>query len=204
ADCTALEPARQACAARGDVASVHCLPASLASGVPDLVVADARHLRVRFPDTDALFLDPADGLTFSGPVTLAVTKAGDPLPCALASSPCTGQTGILACVDDLFAGGTCAAVPHEVFPHFTALPFANDYQALCSQPNPPCTGLAKDVRFTVDTAGNLLIPMDWRGVLVNRNAVPVPRLLRASTPLEAFEGSGQPIRIPDPAFLASF
>src|SRR5262249_28696082 len=172
-------------------------------GAPDLVVADARHLRVRFPDTDALFLDPADGLTFSGPATLAVTKAGDPLPCALASSPCSGQTAPLARVDDVCAGGTCAAGPHEVFPHFTALPFANDYQALCTEPNPPCTGLATDVRFTVDTAGNLLIPMDWRGVLVNRNAVPVPRLLRARTPPQAVERSRQPLPIPGPALPAA-
>src|SRR5439155_1539139 len=57
---------------------------------------------------------------------------------------------------------------------------------------------------TVDTAGNLLLPMDWRGVLVNPNAVPVPRLLRGSTPLEAFAGTGTPVRIPGAAFLASF
>ncbi|TMA47884.1 MAG: hypothetical protein E6J83_04050 [Deltaproteobacteria bacterium] len=190
------------------VASTTCLQANKPERPLDLEVVDAQHLRVRFPDTDTFFRDPTDALTFAGPATLAVTRAGDPLPCTLASHTCAEEAGrlpLLACVDDLFAtDGTCGTTPHPTFPHFTALPFANDYQALCTTPSPPCSGLTPDFRFTVDTAGNLLLPMDWRGVLVNRDAVPVPRLLRGSTPLEAFPRSGTPIRIPNAAFLGSF
>ena len=189
-------------------ASTTCIPANQPGRAGDLEVVDARHLRVRFPDTDAVFRDPTDALTFAGPATVAVTRAGDPLPCALASHTCAEEAGhlpLLACADDLFAtDGTCGTTPHPTFPHFTALPFANDYQAVCTTPSPPCTGLTPDFRFTTDTAGNLLLPMDWRGVLVNRDAVPVPRLLRGSTPLEAFARSGTPVRIPDAAFLGSF
>src|SRR5262245_2411732 len=46
--------------------------------------------------------------------------------------------------------------------------------------------------------------MDWRGVLVDADAVPVARLLRGSTTVEAFEGSGVPMRIPGGSFLASY
>src|SRR5207244_10497797 len=174
------------------------------------VLADAHALLPAgpCPDTHAVVRDRAAALTFAGPATVAVTRAGDPRPCALASHTCAEEAGhlpLLACADDLFAtDGTCGTTPHPTFPHFTALPFANDYRAVCTAPSPPCTGLTPDFRFTVDTAGNLLLPMDWRGVLVNRNAVPVPRLLRGSTPLEAFAGTGAPVRIPGPAFLASF
>ena len=138
-------------------------------------------------------------------MTLAVTRAPDPLPCGLVSRPCAGQAGLLACVDSLFAAdGTCGTTPDPTFPHFTALPFPNDYQALCTTPMSPCTGLRQELRFTVDTAGNLLIPMDWRGVLVNRDAVPVPRLLRGTTSLEAVAGTGTPIHVPGSAFLGSY
>jgi hypothetical protein len=194
-----------------------CFPANQPGQATDLEVVDAAHLRFRFPDTDASFDTTGDQLTFSGPATIAVTRATDPLPCALATHTCAEEQGVLstiACADDLFASdGTCSQTPHPTFPHSTALPFPNDYQALCKPPQPPagsgqalspCTGLRQEVRFTVDTAGNLLVPMDWRGVLVNRDAVPVPRLLRASLPIEAFRGTRTPIRIPGPAFLGSF
>jgi len=190
------------------VASTTCVPANQPGQVVDLEVVDTLHLRVRFPDTDAVFRAPSDALTFAGPATVAVTRAGDPLPCALASHTCAEEQdtlSLLACADELFAAdGNCSPTPHPIFPHFTALPFANDYQAVCTTPTPPCTGTTGDFRFTVDTAGNLLLPMDWRGVLVNRDLVPVPRLLRGSTPLEAMAGGGTPVRIPEAAFLGSF
>src|SRR5262249_50854901 len=53
-------------------------------------------------------------------------------------------------------------------------------------------------------AGNLLIPVDWSGVLVRRAEVPVARLLRASTVLEAFSGVLGTLRVPGPEFLESF
>src|SRR5262245_9829024 len=182
-----------------------CLPIDQLQQPIAVEVPDPQHLRFRFPDTDGLVRGATDALTLTGAATIAVTRATDPLPCALTRRPCAGQPGLLACVDSLFAAdGTCGTTPDPVFPHFTALPFPNDYQALCTTPSPPCTGLRQELRFTVDTAGNVLLPMDWRGILVNKDAVPVPRLLRASTQLEAIEGSGGLIRIPGPAFLASY
>src|SRR5262245_16434935 len=182
-----------------------CLVANQPEPPIDLVVLDAHHLRFRVPDTDGLVRGATDDLTLTGSATIAVTRAADPLPCALTTRPCSEQPGLLACVDTLFAtDGTCGTAPDSVFSHFTVLPFPNDYQALCTTPNPPCTGLTQDVRFTVDAAGNVLLPMDWRGILVNRDAVPVPRLLRASTPLEAIQGTGGSIHIPGPAFLGSY
>ena len=187
-------------------ASTTCLEANVPGGPIDVEVLDTQHLRFRFPDTDALVRDAADALTLTGPATITVTRAADPLPCGLVSQPCAVQQGLLACVDNLFAtDGTCDAVPESTFPHFAALPFANNYQALCTDPVPPCEPApVRDLRFTVDTDGNLLIPMDWRGVLVNHDAVPVPRLLRGSTPLEALAGTGLPLHIPSSAFLGSF
>jgi Tol biopolymer transport system component len=192
------------------VAKTTCIPGNPSGGAGGVEVVNAQHLHVGFPNTDEFFRDSTDGLTFTGPATVAVTRVGDPLPCDLATHSCTEEKetlSLIACVDELFAtDGTGGTTLHPTFPHFTALPVANDYQALCTTPNTPCgrTGLAANFRFTVDTAGNVLIPMDWRGVLVNRDAVPVPRLLRGSTPLEAFAGTGLPVRIPGPAFLGSF
>src|SRR5438046_129425 len=87
----------------------------LVSGVPSesaradrAVRPGARGLVFRFPDTDALLQDAADRRTLSGPVAIAVTPIADPLPCALASAPCTEQPNLLACVDQLFTDdGNC-------------------------------------------------------------------------------------------------
>ncbi|MFQ5473449.1 MAG: TolB family protein, partial [Dehalococcoidia bacterium] len=164
-----------------------------------------RYLRVRFPDTDALVGATSDDRTLTGPVTVAVTTTVVPLPCSLASSTCAETSGLLACIDELFeSDGSCAAVAHGVFPHFTALPPPNDYQSVCTTPSSPCTGTATEVRMTVDTDGNLLIPVDWRGILVRKAEVPVPRLLRAASSVDAFSGITAPIRIPNGAFVDSY
>jgi len=202
-NCAAVDTA--SCAARADVADAFCVTVNGGGGPVGLDRPDARTLRFRFPDSDAFLRDGNDDLTLTGPVTLAVSAAGAPLPCALASLPCNRAVGLRACVDALYAeNGTCNAQPQATFTHFTALPPPNDYQALCTDPSPPCTGLTDELRFTVDARGNLLIPMDWRGVRVDRDAVPVARLLRASSSIEAFEGRGAPIRIADLASLGSF
>lgn len=198
----------------------------------EVVERDAvRHLRFRFPDTDSVLRacsgganegDPCtvdgdcggggncvdgveDDITLTGPATIAVTSVEANLPCVLASSPCSEHPDIAACVDELFAiDGTCGTTPHETFSHFTALPPPNDYQALCETPNTPCTGAADEIRLTVDVQGNILVPMDWRGVLVRRNEVPLARLVRGSTSAEAFQGQGIPIRIPDVTAVGSY
>jgi Tol biopolymer transport system component len=204
-DCAAIAPALAQCAASAGV-SPQCLPLSVAAS--DVQVIDPHTLRFRFPDTSP-FLDSTTGLTFTGSATLAVTASGDALPCNLARQPCSAQPGLLACVDDLFAtDGTCGSTPHPVFGHFTALPFANDYQALCTGPTVTCTGRTRALQLTVDANGNVLLPMDWSGVLVHlagaQDAVPVPRTVRASLLAEAFRGTDVPIGIPDDAILGSF
>jgi Tol biopolymer transport system component len=208
ADCAGLESQRQGCAARPDVASAICVPMNPLAGTRDVEVLERegrRILRFRFPDTDPNLLEPDDDLTFAGPAAIAVTPVGAPLPCTLAASSCAAEPTLLACVDELFAvDGSCGRSLDPTFGHFTGLPPANDYQGVCEDPRPPCTGRLDDLRFAIDAAGNVLIPMDWRGVLIDRDAVPVARLLRANSDVEAFAGTGNPIRIPGPAFLASF
>ncbi|MGH7895196.1 MAG: hypothetical protein ACREQL_11050 [Candidatus Binatia bacterium] len=202
-NCAAVDTAT--CGALPTVDTATCLPVNGVGTPVSLERLDDNLLRFRFPDTDDLLLGASDDVTFAGPATIAVTALGAPLPCGLAGATCTGQTGLRACVDALFAGdNTCGTTPNATFPHFTALPPPNNYQAICTNPTPPCTGTVDDVRFTVDGAGNMLLPMDWRGILVDRDAVPVARLLRASSTVESFEGRGAPIIIPDLTVLASY
>jgi cysteine-rich repeat protein len=204
--CAALEAARSACESRTDVARATCIEVNRPGEPESIQRVDRRTLRFRFPDTDALLGEPADDLTLAGPAALAITSEGEPLPCELASQTCAARAGLTACVDRLFAeDGTCNSMPDATFAHFTALPPSNDYQAICTSPIPPCQPRPdRSLRFTIDAAGNLLVPMDWRGILVNRDAVPVARQLRARSDVEAFPGRGAPILIPDPSVLKSF
>src|SRR5262249_3048397 len=172
ADCRAVDlrscpaAAQPQCVSTGDI------------GPEELTRGDDGSLRFRFRPT-AGFLPP-DGL--SGPVVLAVTGVGAPVPCDLVSKSCAASSSeLLACVDSFFAeDGSCGTAPAAPFGQFTALPAPNDYQALCTAPASVCTGLGKRVLFTLDAAGNVLLPMDWRGVRVS-DAVPVARPLRSGT-----------------------
>jgi hypothetical protein len=97
---------RAACETTVGVGNVACVQAA----ENDLAIV-ARNgiprLSFRFPDTDAIFPPAADGRTLAGSATIAVTAAGAPLPCGLATSTCAATTGVLACVDDLYdADGT--------------------------------------------------------------------------------------------------
>jgi hypothetical protein len=176
-------------------------------GTQELEIADPSSLVFRFPDTDAELAPDDDDHTFSGPATIAVTPVSASLPFGLASARCADTAGLIACVDELYArDGTCettAAHIDPIFGHFTALPPANDYQALCTTAQTECTGLATEVRLTVDAQGHALIPMDWRGVLLRPYGIPVARLVRGDTTYEAFLGGG-PVQIPGRSFLASY
>ena len=195
ADCAAPEVAAQLATCQRDSRSP--LAVSCVSQPEAGLSNDAGMLTFRFPDTTALHA-PA-GL--AGPATIAVTDAAEPLPCALAraGATCAAQTGLLACVDDLYAAdGGCAPRADETFPHFTALPRPNDFQAACFTTTPPCTAFATSARATFDTAGNVLMPMNWQGVLLSQAGVPVPRIVAASfAPPVGFA-------IPDQVFLGSF
>ena len=199
-DCTGLGSC-------GGAASTVCLTA----GPTDLNVvveeSGERRLHFRFPDTDADLPPDGDDRTFTGPVTIAVTPRTDPLPCGLVAGTCTGQAGLTACLDDLYEiDGSCRKLVDFTFPHFTALPPPNRYDRVCTTPSVfdggPCVGDAAEVHLTVDTKGNLLIPVDWQGVLVP-SAIPVPRTLRGGSSVDAFSFSTGPIRLPGSDFVQS-
>ncbi|MCC6764982.1 MAG: PD40 domain-containing protein [Deltaproteobacteria bacterium] len=228
ADCDAITPYLEACA---DALTGGGGATCVAGAAAGLEMADhngQRFLSFRFPDTRAKctggtnagqFCTPMqpsdcpsgtctpgdDDDTLAGPAAIAVSAPGDPLPCGLATSPCTSQSGLLACVDDFYANdGACGtAVLLGTFPHFTALPPPNDYQSDCyalaatDDPPGPCNPTAPNLRFGVDSAGNLLLPVSWQGVLVP-SAVPVPRLLR--TRLLPW----LPFSVPDAVFFGSY
>jgi hypothetical protein len=134
------------------------------------------------------------------PAAIAVSSVGAPLPCGLATASCASQAGLIACVDEIFANdGACGtAAAHGTFTHFIALPPPNNFQTNCFSESPPCQlNPAGELRASADPSGNLLMPIDWQGVLVAAG-VPVPRLVRTriKPPL--------PFRVPDQVFVGSF
>lgn len=199
--CSAIESQRQQCVARPDLERVVCVATSASNTIQ---VIDPHLLRFAFPDTDALLGQANDDRTLAGPATIAISAASDPLPCGLAAQSCREATGLLACVDTLFTvDGTCGTSADATFGHFTALPPANDYQALCTSPVPPCTGTATEFRFALDRDGNILIPMDWRGILAGKG-IPIARQLRTTFAGPAFPGTTRAIRLPGSTFLSSY
>lgn len=211
-DCAALESERAACAADLAGGTVVCLPLATPPGSPaiEIVERESLRLRFRFPSTSGMVPGANADLTLSGPVTLAVTRRGAPLACGLATEPCDEQTGLVACIDELFRiDGTCDPAPDEQFSHFTALPHANDAKAVCVDPSPLCSARAQELRITADAAGNLLIPVDWSGVLLPRTAeeasrsLGIARLMSAMVAAEAFPGTGRALRVPNAKFLIS-
>src|SRR5262245_23852352 len=202
-DCTGFAAAARACELQLPGGTATCVTA----GPDDLAVVEVdgmRRLRFRLPNTA---VRPGGGdpdRTFTGPATIAVTRVEDPLPCELAFEPCADTLGLMACVDDLYLDdGSCGTVPGDPFGHFTALPAPNDFGALCSTPDPPCLGTAQQIRFAIDAAGNVLAPVDWSRVLVRNSGVPVPRLVQADLPIEAFAGSRVPLLLADDGPLGS-
>jgi hypothetical protein len=183
------------------VASATCVTAAAGDLTTRLDVDTGdRRFNFKFPDTDAILTPDGDDVTLAGPVAIAVTPVGEPPACGLATAPCSAQSGLIACVDQLYANdGACGtSVPHGQFTSFTALPPPNDYQADCFTNDPPCTGTATTVKAALDAAGNVLIPVGWGGVLVRDGSVPVPRLIRTRI------ASPLPFDVPDQVFLNSF
>lgn len=203
ADCAAMERARAACEAEPGVAGAACLEV----GAEQLRLDEregVRRLRFRFPDTDALVEGTDDDRTLAGPAALAVTRTDAPLPCDVARLGCNTPSDLIACVDELFVSdGTCDPRAHEIFTHFTALPPPNDFQRMCTGPAAICAGEKDAARLTIDTDGNLLVPVEWSGVLIDEQQQ-AARLLRGTVRTEAFPGSAAPLRVPGRAFLASY
>ncbi len=192
-----------------------CVPVNGPGDPVGIRVEGPGALQFRFPDTDAALGPPDDDLTFAGPAKLIASRRDRPLQCGLASQRCaslvgvTFAHGVVACIDELYAlDGTCRTAAGDVdatFGHFTALPPANDYQAMCAQASgTTCTGAEPKLRFTTDAVGNALVPMDYAGVLLRHNGVPIAQLSRLATDLEAFAGGGQAAALPGDGFLASY
>jgi Tol biopolymer transport system component len=203
-DCTTTLMAPLAdCGMQPGVASVTCLDGTTA-GLEIVERNGVRFLGFTFPDTDLLFDgDNLNDRTLAGPAAMAVSDPADPLPCGLVSAGCDTQADLRACVDDYFANdGACGtAIPHGTFPHFTALPPPNDYAAACFAEDiiggGPCNPTAPELRMAVDAEGNLLVPIDWQGILVPATT-PIPRLIGAR--FRSLLG----LTIPDQVFLGSF
>src|SRR6185295_6655275 len=199
ANCGAVD--LSACSGAPGVVSATCLTATPSTIVTRIDVdAGDRRLAFTFPDTDAILAPDGGDVTLAGPVAIGVTPAGAPPACGLATGACAGQGGLIACVDGLYANdGACGtSVANATFPSFTALPPPNDFQADCFASSPPCTATATTVRGALDSAGNVLFPMGWAGVLVADKSVPVPRLIRTRI------ASPLPFSIPDQVFLGSY
>jgi len=196
-DCLGVDTA--ACDAMPGVASAVCHTTPGLTTFDDVDLGD-RRLRFPFPSTDAEFPPSGDTRSLTGPTVIAVTPKTDPLPCQLATQTCSAQSGLLACVDELYVNdGACGTTKrNEVFPDFTALPTPNVFSSACFKDAPPCTATASEVRAAVDGDGNLLLPMAWQGVLTRDQGLPVPRLIRTrlKSPL--------PLTIPDQVFLDSY
>ncbi len=213
ANAVVVTPTTGGCAAMaGEISACQGeLGGGLASCIedPSLTLTPDR-LSLAFPTT-----------ALAGPVTVAVTPESQPLPCELASSRCAdlgAGAGLVACVDQLYSrDGTCetgSVNRHPDFPGLTSMPAANDFQDICTATHPSvtCNASGADVLFTTDAAGNVLVPIDWRGVLVEPRTLPIPRLVKATTSIAAFTGTppeanqtpGAPMEIPGPGFLQSF
>jgi Tol biopolymer transport system component len=209
ADCAAIE---DTCEATLDGGTVSCVPMFPLQGTPSVEVLqrEGRSLRLRFPNSAGMVPGGQSELTLSGPAAIAVTRRDEPLPCGLAVQPCSAHGGLTACVDVLYAvDGSCDPSPNDLFAHFTALPPPNDARGVCSDPSPICTARATGLQMTADAAGNLLIPMDWSGVLIPRTAAEaarslgIARLMEAMVAVEAFPATGRTLRIPSDAFMTS-
>src|SRR5262249_37314874 len=136
ADCSTLGKTLKQCGTQLGGGSASCVQVDPTMDPLALAIVDRNgqpRLSFRFPETDALLPPASDDRTFTGPATLAVTRQGDPLPCALAAASCASQTGLLACVDAFFTeDAACGVQPTQgSFGHFTALPPPNDFQADC-------------------------------------------------------------------------
>lgn len=213
-DCAGLD--LTGCEAEPAVGGAECREVNGLGEPVGLAVDEASEteLQFRFPDTDEFFADPndpqtaTDDRTLAGPMTIVVTRREASLPCQLAdpSQRCAdisvGTVGILACVDELFElDGTCRTQPENrnpTFGHFTALPPPNNFEAMVTNP-----GLT-EVRFTTDQAGNVLAPVDWAGVLLRLEGIPIPRLIRIGASIGAFSEAGAPVDIPADSFVASY
>ena len=149
-------------------------------------------------------------LVLTGPVTVAVTAAGAPLPCGLATAQCSNLQGVAlrACVDHLYEDQPCT-MRHATFPGVTALPSLKDFSRLCRPDSPgqpsPCRGDDPTLKFAIDAYGNILIPMDWSPIPCGPGQPCNKCDVYASTAVAALPPpNAQPIQLPNSEGLGSF
>jgi cysteine-rich repeat protein len=174
------------------------------------LVGTSTKLSLTFPDTSGV-----SGATpwLTGPVTIAVTPEGEPLPCELATLRCDAPgapANLRACIDELYENdGTCSTAASSLnrsFAGFTALPAPNRFQDLCTPTpeGPECTGDVPPAFGAVDSQGNLLFPTDMEGVQLEDAEIPTPRFVTFGTTIDAFEGVPGNIEVPGTAFYDSY
>jgi hypothetical protein len=220
ADCAAVSTA--SCASLlGGPARVRCVEVPTAGPSPGLFVGPPdsvgrRRLYFRMPESAGPFGEPRD---LTGPAKIVVTRSGDPLRCEFATTPCTSaggfSPGLVACIDQLFdLDGTCGTSTAQLgktFRHFTVLPRPNAYADVCSlDQNDPlagrCSGDAGELLFTTDVDGNVLVPWDYRDVLLRVGGVPVPRIGRGRAVFDPFASDVvvESLFLPKDGFFSSY
>src|SRR5262245_46658755 len=159
-----------------------------------------------------------------GPLTVVVTATEQRAPFELNDRSCRTvldadapiRPDLLACIDDIVAisasgSPTPAPTPGLVMPlaftQLLLLSSANDFQQVCNDDAgdlPHCAGTSKYVSMTVESTGNLVIPMRWTKVLRPKGGPYERRQVRCSSPVEPFKGSGGRIGVPSGTFLESW
>ena len=186
----------------------------------DLATTQECRLDFRFPTATGLSLQSPN--TLSGPTRIVVEPIASPLPTDLVSARCADMAasrGTIACIDELYrSDGSCSTQASSVnprFPGFTALPVPNDFASMAAD---GAGATRPALRFALDTAGNVLAPMLWSGVLCQTDAncsfqgFPPPQLVEVLFPQSLGSGldasgrpsvSGGPLAIPSSEFTSS-
>jgi hypothetical protein len=152
----------------------------------------------------------------AGPVTVAVAtrdRAGHLTPpSGLQKHTCadfvasTAAPNLSICIDT-FRPPEADPPGDPVFTQLVALPPSYDYSTVCTHsiddPNDPkCAGTDKDVKYTVDSEGDVLFSINWRKILLKGGGPNLAqREVRASTAVEAVLGQNKLIVIPSAVFL---
>jgi hypothetical protein len=130
--------------------------------------------RLRFPMPDTTSAAPPYG--YSGPAEIVVTHMANEV----------AHIGPLYQPHEI--GSSCDRQPETIFQNFTVLPPPNDFSAIVSaiQGHQLTHGLA-----TLDGSGSLLVPVDWRGVVLTSGAF----LLKSTLNVRAFQANPAPINV---------
>jgi hypothetical protein len=161
--------------------------------------------------------------TLTGAARIVVEPIAAPLPTGLVGARCAdalAASDTIACIDELFrSDGSCATQATSLngrFPNFTALPIPNDFAAMAAADAEGAPRPA--LRFALDSAGNVLAPMQWSGVLCQTDTecsfegFPPPQLVQVLFPQSIGSGldatglpaaSGDPLSIPGSEFTSS-